>query len=804
MPETTAFLNNGGVMGAAMRAHDWSGSPLGLPETWSAPLRIAVSLMLNASESMYLAWGPERVFLFNDAYRPMLGSCLDTALGRPFSAVWADVWDELRPAVEQVFAGTASRFEDRPLTIARYGRDEQTWWTFSFSPVYDACGEVAGLLCVTRETTAHMRAMEAVRRLNASLAMQVEQRTEERDRIWQVNRDMLGVADSDGVWVSINPAWRRVLGWKPEQIIGHTSEWLEHPDDREKTRSEVARLAAGQTTLTFENRFRAQDGDYRVLSWTAVPVEGLLYTVARDVTEDRRREAILKDAQDFARLALSSVGGVGVWTYDAASDQFFCDAAIAELYGLDVERAAAGVSRTEFLGNVHPEDRTPLKATMQSGLARSGTVELEYRLVHPDGTVRSVLSRGITYHDDAGRTVRRTGVGIEVTKQRQLEEQLRQSQKLEAVGQLTGGVAHDFNNLLTVIKSSTDLLKRPDLSEERRTRYIGAISDTVARAARLTGQLLAFARRQALKPEVFDAGRSIKTVCEMIGTLTGSRIEIVTDLPDDACFINADPSQFDTALVNMAVNARDAMDGAGKLTITVHSVEHIPPIRAHQAVQGDYVAICIEDTGTGIAEDRIDRIFEPFFTTKGVGQGTGLGLSQVFGFAKQSGGEVWVQSELGKGTMFVLYLPRVAAVVQVQEPEPEPLMDGHGTFVLVVEDNEDVGSFATQTLAELGYRTFWAKDAEKALAELAQGADRFDVVFTDVIMPGMGGVELAQEISRRQPKLPVVLTSGYSHVLAENGTHGFKLLHKPYSVEELSRILRKATMGQRHKRIAGR
>jgi signal transduction histidine kinase len=232
---------------------------------------------------------------------------------------------------------------------------------------------------------------------------------------------------------------------------------------------------------------------------------------------------------------------------------------------------------------------------------------------------------------------------------------------MEAVGQLTGGVAHDFNNLLTVIKSSTDLLKRPDLPEERRQRYIGAISDTVARAAKLTGQLLAFARRQALKPEVFDAGRSVLTISDMVGTLSGSRVKIVTDIPDEPCFIDADPSQFDTALVNMAVNARDAMEGEGTLTITVHPVSTIPPIRSHPAVSGDFVAVCIEDTGAGIAPDRIEHIFEPFFTTKGVGQGTGLGLSQVFGFAKQSGGEIRVQSTVGQGTMFVLYLPKVKA-----------------------------------------------------------------------------------------------------------------------------------------------
>ena len=381
------------------------------------------------------------------------------------------------------------------------------------------------------------------------------------------------------------------------------------------------------------------------------------------------------------------------------------------------------------------------------------------------------------------------------------EEQLRQSQKMEAVGQLTGGVAHDFNNLLTVIRSAVDMLMRSNLSEDRRRRYIEAISDTTSRAAKLTGQLLAFARRQALKPEVFDVRESVKTIGEMVRTLTGSRIDIVMQVPDEPCFVSADPSQFDTAIVNVAVNARDAMDGEGRLTIMVRATTTIPATRAHEAIQGDYVAVSLSDTGGGIPADRLDQIFEPFFTTKGVGKGTGLGLSQVFGFAKQSGGDIHVASQVGKGTAFTLYLPHVSAPAQrTVVSAAEPPIDGHGTCILVVEDNLDVGAFATQALAELGYGTVWAANAEEALSELAKNADRFDVVFSDVIMPGVSGIDLAQQIRRQYRDLPVVLTSGYSHVLAQNGTFGFELLHKPYSVEELSRVLYKAAGWQRRTR----
>jgi two-component system NtrC family sensor kinase len=380
----------------------------------------------------------------------------------------------------------------------------------------------------------------------------------------------------------------------------------------------------------------------------------------------------------------------------------------------------------------------------------------------------------------------------EAAKRQEAEDALKHGQRLEALGQLTGGVAHDFNNLLTVIKASVEMLRRPNLAEERRPRYTDAISDTVTRAAKLTAQLLAFARRQNLKPQVFSVGPCVTALTEMIKTLIGSPVEIVTHLPEQPCFVDADASQFETALINMAVNARDAMAGKGRLTITVRAMTEIPGSVASDSALG-YIAVAIADTGVGIPPEQVAKVFEPFFTTKEVGQGTGLGLSQVFGFAKQSGGEVTVDSEVGKGSVFTLYLPRVIA-----DERPQPItadegarIDGHGMSVLVVEDNDEVGAFATDALTELGYTTTLVGNAADALAELTRDARRFDVVFSDVVMPGISGIDLAREIRRRYFDLPVVLTSGYSHVLAQNGTYGFELLQKPYSIEQLARVLSK-------------
>jgi signal transduction histidine kinase/CheY-like chemotaxis protein len=372
------------------------------------------------------------------------------------------------------------------------------------------------------------------------------------------------------------------------------------------------------------------------------------------------------------------------------------------------------------------------------------------------------------------------------------EEQLRHMQKMEAIGQLTGGVAHDFNNLLTIIRSSAELLGRKDLSVERREKYVTAIADTADRAAKLTGQLLAFARRQALRPEVFDVAGRVGAIADMLRTVVGSRIELVVDPVCGSCFVEVDASQFETALVNMAVNARDAMDGEGRLLIAVDTVGRVPPVRGHAGSPGDFVKVSVTDVGSGMTADQLEHIFEPFYTTKGVGKGTGLGLSQAYGFTKQSGGEIDVVSRVGEGATFSLYLPRVAAPDTVEDVAAPEAPATTAASVLIVEDNEQVGEFASHLLDDLGYRVRYVSNAGEALAVLEQDHAEIDVVFSDVIMPGIDGVELGRRVRTHWPDIAVVLTSGYSHVLAEDTRHGFDLLQKPYSVDELSRALRDA------------
>lgn len=468
--------------------------------------------------------------------------------------------------------------------------------------------------------------------------------------------------------------------------------------------------------------------------------------------------------------------------------------AVNPAWGRILGWSEADLLGASFLDLIHPDDLSHSREGAAAiGQGRS-LARFENRYRHKDGSYRHIIwtagpaDGGIVAVGRDATTEKEQSAALAET-----EEQLRQSQKMEAVGQLTGGVAHDFNNLLTVIRGSVDLLRRPDLADERRQRYIDAVSDTVDRAAKLTGQLLAFSRRQALIPTIFDLRTKLGGIGEMLDTVTGSRIQLSIDVPDAPCYVRADASQFETALVNLGINARDAMNGAGRLDLKVECGVPLPPIRGHAGSDHRFTSVSIRDTGCGIPGEQLGRIFEPFYTTKEVGKGTGLGLSQVFGFAKQSGGDIDVRSVVDEGTVFTLYLPEIVdpelEVGRADDTRPAEI--GAGLCVLVVEDNEDVGQFCTQVLEDLGYRTEWVANAEAALERLGDDGDGFDAVFSDVVMPGMGGVALAETLRDRLPKLPVILTSGYSDILASDADHGFELLHKPYSADRLAETLRR-------------
>ncbi|ACA16544.1 multi-sensor hybrid histidine kinase [Methylobacterium sp. 4-46] len=611
---------------------------------------------------------------------------------------------------------------------------------------------------------------------------------------------LIAVIDRSFTYRFVNAAYETWFGHSRDAVIGRHMGDLIGEQEFAIRRPSVERALAGEE-VRIERTWPWPDGRTRIADIRYLPrrrpggeVDGV-YVFVHDVTDRKRVEELLEARTQSleAQIAAQARDRDRIWTLSPVLKVIASAGGAIQSVNPSWVRTL-GWSEAECLGRslldfVVPAERGTLEAELARRAAGEGG-DVEIACLTKSGEARRILWTIVPEDDTL------YGFGRDVSEQRRAEEALRQSQKLEAVGQLTGGVAHDFNNLLTIIRSSVDFLRRPDLPEERRRRYLDAVSDTVDRAAKLTGQLLAFARRQALRLEVIDVGARLRNVGEMLDAVTGARIRVVTEVPDRPCFVRTDQSQFETALVNMAVNARDAMNGEGTLTLRVSCGRSLPAIRGHAGAPGPFATVSLTDTGTGIPPDLLGRIFEPFFTTKDVGKGTGLGLSQVFGFAKQSGGDIAVESTPGTGTTFTLYLPQVEVPDGALRPDLDPQgpsPSGAGRRVLVVEDNVEVGRFACQILQDLGFTTEWACNAEEALDRLGGEASAFDAVFSDVVMPGMGGIALARELRRRLPDLPVVLASGYSHVLAQEGAHGFELLHKPYSGEELGRILDRVT-----------
>ncbi|MFP1129383.1 PAS domain-containing protein [Asticcacaulis sp. W401b] len=697
-----------------------------------------------------------------------------------------DAVTHVRALWDQALAG------ESVLTIEEFGEETVGRYAYEIraAPLYGLDGEIIG---------AYQFAYDVTQRLEQDvLLLQTVRELEERDRLWSLSQDPFLITDSEGRWLKVSAAWTRLLGWTAEDLIGQTAQWLEHPDDHETTRTQLRSLAAGGSTWRFENRLRDRDGQYRTFSWTANEENGLVYCVARDISDDIRRARELEDSRDFARLALGAVDGIGVWTYDVASDLFHYDEGIASVYALDPKAGVSGVSRKVFLSNVHPDDRAALRTTMAEGLARHGDIELEYRLIHPDGSLHWVLSRGHTYFEN-GKAVRRTGVGIDVTAKRQLEEQLRQSQKMEAVGQLTGGIAHDFNNMLAVVMGSLELLNRRIGTEDVRARhYVTQGLEGAKRAANLTQRLLAFSRQQPLRPEMVNVNRLVGGMSELLAHSLGGAIQLETVLAAGAWPVHVDPNQLENVLLNLGVNARDAMPDGGRLTIETQNAHLDSRYVAEEigVATGQYVLIAVTDTGCGMPPDVIARAFDPFFTTKGVGKGTGLGLSQVYGFVKQSNGHVRIYSEPGQGTTVKIYLPRLTGV-DVVAPDNGPsegvLLPGEARdVILVVDDEAVVRRFSCDALTELGYRVLEADSAAAAL-RLLDAHPEIRLLFTDIVMPEINGRKLADAAQKARPDLKVLFTSGYTrNAVVHNGVvdAGVELIGKPFSIEELAARVR--------------
>ena len=664
-------------MGALMRVHDWSDSPLGEPDTWSQSLRSVVGLLMQSQFPMFVAWGTELGFLYNDSYADILGAKHPRALGRRFQEIWSEIWPDISPLIDAAMAGQATYREDLPLVMNRKGYDEQTWFTFSYSPVRDENGRVAGMFCACTETTGRILAERALRDLNETLERRVDQGLAERKLLADIvegTNAFVQVADLDYRWLAINRAaadeFERIFGIRPAVGASMLDLLASQPEHQSAVRAVWSRALAGE-------------------NFTVVEEFG-------DPARDRRSYEI---------------------RFNALRDR-------------DGKRIGA------------------------------------YQFVY-DVTER------LRDHE----------------RLRRAEEALRQAQKMESIGQLTGGVAHDFNNLLAVFANGLQLLER-NVSPEQRQRVLEGMRRAIARGAGLTHHLLAFSRRRAVNPESIDIAAHLSGMREILDRSLSGNIHVEMKFGADLWPVEIDAGEFELTMLNLCVNARDAMAGGGTITITAENRQEA----GESAQPGDFVELSVADTGCGMPPEVLGRAFEPFFTTKDVGKGSGLGLPQVYGFAQQSGGRVRIDSEIGEGTVVTLSLPRslrpaAAADTDDASSAASARSDERCGLVLLVEDDNEVAALTREMLCTFGFTVIHAASPAAALGALAD-ARSVDFVLSDIMMPGdMSGLELAREIRRRQPNLPIVLTTGYAEAASSMDSGEFELVLKPYRADVLAAAL---------------
>jgi signal transduction histidine kinase/ActR/RegA family two-component response regulator len=868
------FVGNS-EMARLMRAHDWAATPLGPPRQWPTTLKVALRLLLTSRFEMWLGWGPDIHFFYNDAYRPTLGLKHPRSLAMPTRELWPEIWDDIRGRIETVYdKGEATWDRALMLVLHRSGYPEETYHTFSYSPLLGDTGQVEGLFCAVTEETDRViseRRLGALRELAAGLAT-----ADSRAAVMQAACDALAHAARDLPFALIylldgtgHASRACAVGIAQDHPLAPAElrEGDGHPWDLAR-----ALGSAGPYLVPLP-----PDADLPTGPWDTPARSALVVPIADRggghpagvfVAALNPYRAVTDDFTSFIALFAGQIGA-GLSTamaherrqaerdrlrmlFDEAPS-FFC-----VLSGPDHVFELANASYRRLVGS-RPIDGKPLKEALPE-VAGQGFVELldqVYRsgeryvgrsvevllspsegaepvprhvdfvyqpIRDPLGAVTGIFVEGYEVTDkvEAENALRALNAELEQRVERRTrdladaleqlrqessvreaaQEALRQAQKMEAVGQLTGGIAHDFNNLLQGITGALDLmtlqLQRGRTGELE--SLIGRAMNSARRAAGMTHRLLAFSRRQPLDPKPLKVNQLVAPMEDLLRRTMGERIRIEMVLAGGLWTALCDANQLESAILNLCINARDAMPDGGLLTVETANAHLDEAYASHSdATPGQYICISVSDTGEGMTPDVLAKAVDPFFTTKPIGQGTGLGLSMVYGFAKQSNGHFKLYSQPGQGTTARIYLPRHFGEAGSPEPAPQLRAEGTGSgqVILVVEDEPVVRSLMVDTLLGLGYRTIEAPDGGQALAVVMSDA-HIDLLVTDVGLPVLNGRQLYDAAVERRPGLKVLFMTGYAENASLSGgmlEPGMELITKPFPMEKvvstIARMLRK-------------
>jgi two-component system cell cycle sensor histidine kinase/response regulator CckA len=695
-------------------------------------------------------------------------------IGRTIREVLPRLANAIEPILQHVLATGELRTAEIETDAPDHQGDTRSWFA-SFWALREG-DEIVGVGVRVADQTARVAAERALRKSEAQFRA-----------ICDTSPIGIFLADPSGSTLYTNPANARQMGISPEQARGHGWEKSIHPDDLPKVREGFFAATKDGRGYSGFQRYVQPNGHVVMAYVTATAVresgEVIGYVgIAEDVSERMLREAALRESELRFRQLAENIQSV-FWL--AAADRsaiYYVSPAFAQIWGLPAEVIIADPRR--WLETVHPEDRQRTLAIVSA--PTNAPVEHEYRVIRPDGSIVWISDRYFPVRDESGATVRLAGIASDVTHQKTLEAQVLQAQKLDSIGRLAGGIAHDFNNMLTVIVNQAIMAQRTCDAGSPPREELAHISEAATQATEVTRQLLAFARRQAFVPSLLDPNDFIRAVSAFLGRLIGEQLELVVELAPDVGIMRGDRAQLEQVLVNLALNARDAMPDGGALTVRTANAQIESTSDAVPVPAGAWVIISVEDKGCGISEAVRSHIFEPFFSTKPHGEGTGLGLSVCYGIIKQHGGHVVVASALGEGTTFSLYFPRVDGTAvdttSSTPPAQTQTMPGGTETILVVEDDAQVRRIAVATLSAHGYTVLAATDGVDALRVLEAKSDAIDLVLSDIVMPNMDGAELGAIVRKRYPRLAVLYTSGYpsdSELVGPDG-RAQKFVAKPY------------------------